>query len=60
MPDGELVGSTAAELSAARAIGLPFIGLGPDETTRRRLRAAYDGVQLVTSLSPLLTAARKR
>ncbi|MBC2901556.1 SAV_2336 N-terminal domain-related protein [Streptomyces cupreus] len=55
-----LVASTVAELSAARTLGLPFIGYAPNDAARRRLRAADEEVLLVPSLSPLLEAARAR
>lgn len=56
---GVLVASTVAELTAARSIGLPFIGYGTD-LTRSRLRAADPDVPLVPNLSLLLEAARTR
>ncbi|MGW4545912.1 SAV_2336 N-terminal domain-related protein [Streptomyces violaceorubidus] len=58
--DCVLVGSSVAGQLAARAIGLPFIGHGPDEETRRELTAADDRVLLVPDLRPLLTAAEDR
>ncbi|AKZ55558.1 putative serine/threonine protein kinase (Regulator) [Streptomyces ambofaciens ATCC 23877] len=51
-----LVGSRAAEQSAARAIGMPFIGYWRGERVRRDLRAADGGAFLVTDLRPLLSA----
>ncbi len=58
--DCVLIGSTVAEQIAARAAGLPFIGFCPDEQTRTRLRGTDSEVLLVSSLRPLLTAARHR
>ncbi|WP_121746817.1 SAV_2336 N-terminal domain-related protein, partial [Streptomyces sp. E2N166] len=55
-----LIGSCAAEQSAARAIGLPFVGYWRAERVRRDLRAADGDVLLVPDLRPLLTAAEKR
>ncbi|WP_328503288.1 SAV_2336 family protein [Streptomyces sp. NBC_00457] len=55
-----LIGSTVAEQTAARAIGLPFIGFSTDDRTLRRLRAADAETHLVTSLRTLMTAARYR
>ncbi|MGZ3098977.1 SAV_2336 N-terminal domain-related protein [Streptomyces sp. H72] len=51
-----LIGSSTAEQSAARAAGMPFIGYWRGERVRRDLRAADDGVFLVTDLRPLLAA----
>ncbi|WP_107086991.1 SAV_2336 N-terminal domain-related protein, partial [Streptomyces viridochromogenes] len=58
--DCVLIGSTVAEQIAARAAGVPFIGFCPDEQTRTRLRGTNSEVLLVSSLRPLLTAARYR
>ncbi|MFF7166677.1 SAV_2336 N-terminal domain-related protein [Streptomyces sp. NPDC008086] len=55
-----LVGSTVAELLAARAVGMPFIGVCIDEQTRRRLREQDGDVLLVSGLGLLVTAARYR
>ncbi|MFH9175542.1 SAV_2336 N-terminal domain-related protein [Streptomyces albogriseolus] len=55
-----LIASTTAEQAAARAIGLPFIGYAPTDTTRRHLRAADGDVRLVSSLAPLVEAVRSR
>ncbi|GGN56404.1 protein kinase [Streptomyces albiflavescens] len=55
-----LVGSTAAEQSAAGAIGLPFIGFARDEQVRRRLRTRDGGQLLISGLRPLLRAAQSR
>ncbi|WP_395571522.1 SAV_2336 N-terminal domain-related protein [Streptomyces sp. BK79] len=54
-----LIGSTLAELGAARALGLPFIGYARDEEARRRLRASAD-VPLVSGLRLLISAAENR
>ncbi|MGW6267802.1 SAV_2336 N-terminal domain-related protein [Streptomyces sp. NPDC055060] len=52
-----MIGSSAAELLAAREIGLPFIGYRRDEKAYRRLRS--DGCELLlTSLTPLIDAVR--
>ncbi|MGV9450873.1 SAV_2336 N-terminal domain-related protein [Streptomyces sp. NPDC003635] len=56
---GVLVASTVAELTAARGIGLPFIGCGT-ELTLSRLRAADPDVLLVPSLLHLVEAAHSR
>ncbi|CCK30262.1 hypothetical protein BN159_5883 [Streptomyces davaonensis JCM 4913] len=53
-----LIASTVAEQTAARTIGLPFIGYSPNSW--RQLRVADREVPLVSSLSPLLDAARSR
>ncbi|MFJ8537708.1 SAV_2336 N-terminal domain-related protein [Streptomyces sp. NPDC093591] len=58
--DCVLIGSTVAEQIAARAAGVPFIGFSPNEQTRTRLRGTDREVLLVSSLRPLLTAARSR
>ncbi|WP_399884685.1 SAV_2336 N-terminal domain-related protein [Streptomyces sp. BBFR51] len=58
--DCVLVGSSAAEQSAARAAGLPFIGHWPGERVRRELTAADPDALLVPDLRPLLTAAENR
>ncbi|MFE1023398.1 SAV_2336 N-terminal domain-related protein [Streptomyces sp. NPDC058818] len=55
-----LIGSRPAEQSAARAIGLPFVGYWHAERVRRDLRAADGDVLLVPDLRPLLTAAENR
>ncbi|MFB7651609.1 MULTISPECIES: SAV_2336 N-terminal domain-related protein [unclassified Streptomyces] len=52
-----LIGSSVAEQSAARALGLPFIGHCGGERVRRELSAADDDALLVPDLRPLLTAA---
>ncbi|MFD4259912.1 SAV_2336 N-terminal domain-related protein [Streptomyces sp. NPDC058534] len=52
-----MVGSSVAEQSAARALGLPFIGHCGGERGRRELSAADDDALLVPDLRPLLTAA---
>ncbi|MGW8709903.1 SAV_2336 N-terminal domain-related protein [Streptomyces sp. NPDC055752] len=52
-----LIGSSVAEQSAARALGLPFIGHCDRERARRDLSAADDDALLVPDLRPLLTAA---
>ncbi|WP_432098542.1 SAV_2336 N-terminal domain-related protein [Streptomyces sp. WAC 04229] len=52
-----LIGSSVAEQSAARALGLPFIGHCDRERVRRDLSAADDDALLVPDLRPLLTAA---
>ncbi|WP_399939163.1 hypothetical protein ACGH52_12805 [Streptomyces sp. BBFR25] len=49
-----------AEQSAARVIGLPFIGHGRDAGVRRELTEADGRVLLVPDLRPLLTAAENR
>ncbi|MCZ9343677.1 hypothetical protein NGM37_38605 [Streptomyces sp. TRM76130] len=51
-----LVGSSAAEQTAARAAGLPFIGYWRTERVRRELRAADPDAPLVPNLRALLTA----
>ncbi|CAM5380535.1 hypothetical protein SALBM311S_06215 [Streptomyces alboniger] len=52
-----LIGSTVAELSAARQIGLRFIGLARNPTVEQSLREA--GCEItVPSLAPVLEAAR--
>ncbi|MFD5131616.1 SAV_2336 N-terminal domain-related protein [Streptomyces olindensis] len=54
---GVLIGSTVAELTAARQAGLRFVGLARNTTAGRQLREA--GCETtVTSLAPLLQAAR--
>ncbi|WP_411098180.1 SAV_2336 N-terminal domain-related protein [Streptomyces sp. x-45] len=58
--DCVLVGSSVAEQSAARVIGLPFIGHGHDAGVRRELTEADARVLLVGDLRPLLTAAENR
>ncbi|MFE0803950.1 SAV_2336 N-terminal domain-related protein [Streptomyces sp. NPDC058812] len=55
-----LIGSCPAEQSAARAIGLPFVGYWRGERVRRDLRAADADALLVPDLRPLLTAAENR
>ncbi|WPP29689.1 HAD family hydrolase [Streptomyces sp. CL7] len=55
-----LIASTTAEQAAAQAIGLPFIGYAPTDTTRRHLRAADGDVRLVSSLASLVEAVRSR
>ncbi|MFV0136151.1 SAV_2336 N-terminal domain-related protein [Streptomyces sp. HMX87] len=54
-----LLGSSVAEQSAARALGMPFIGCGRDEAARR-LRATDGDALLVPDLRPLLTAVESR
>jgi phosphoglycolate phosphatase-like HAD superfamily hydrolase len=52
-----LIGSTVAELTAAQAAGLRFIGLARTPSVERGLREA--GCEItVASLKPLLEAAR--
>lgn len=58
--DCVLIGSGVAEQLAARAVGMPFIGFCADERARMRLRETDGNVLLVSSLRPLLTAARSR
>ncbi|MDR6973677.1 phosphoglycolate phosphatase-like HAD superfamily hydrolase [Streptomyces sp. 3330] len=54
---GLLIGSTLAELAAARAAGLRFVGLARNPTVEQALLGAgCDAV--VTSLTPVLEAAR--
>jgi beta-phosphoglucomutase-like phosphatase (HAD superfamily) len=54
---GVLIGSTVAELTAAQAAGLRFIGLARTPSVERGLREA--GCEItVASLKPLLEAAR--
>ncbi|MEU9557315.1 SAV_2336 N-terminal domain-related protein [Streptomyces fumanus] len=55
-----LVGSSVAEQAAARAVGLPFIGVRRGERAREDLRAADPATVLVPDLRPLLTAAANR
>ncbi|MDT0612075.1 SAV_2336 N-terminal domain-related protein [Streptomyces lancefieldiae] len=55
-----LIGSCVAEQSAARAVGLPFIGYWRGERVRRELRAADGDALLVPDLRALLTAAENR
>ncbi|MEU9207906.1 SAV_2336 N-terminal domain-related protein [Streptomyces sp. NPDC048415] len=56
-PQAVLIGSTIAELTAANAIGLPFIGLARQVAVERRLtRAGCE--RIVTSLEPVLDAFR--
>ncbi|MFG2571555.1 SAV_2336 N-terminal domain-related protein [Streptomyces sp. NPDC048481] len=52
-----LIGSTLAELTAARAAGLRFVGLARNPTTARSLARAGGDVT-VPSLTPVLEAAR--
>ncbi|MEV0977970.1 SAV_2336 N-terminal domain-related protein [Streptomyces sp. NPDC049915] len=55
--DAVLIGSSPAELAAARRLGLPFVGLARTATLQRQLREA--GCEItVRSLDPLLEAAR--
>ncbi|GAA3980931.1 SAV_2336 N-terminal domain-related protein [Streptomyces marokkonensis] len=58
--DCVLIGSSAAEQSAARAAGVPFIGYWRGEEARRYLRRADGDALLVPDLRPLLTAAEHR
>ncbi|MEV0317705.1 SAV_2336 N-terminal domain-related protein [Streptomyces sp. NPDC050658] len=52
-----MIGSSSAELLAARRIGLPFVGYRRDETSYRRLRT--DGCELtLDSLASLIDAVR--
>nr|WP_216377907.1 SAV_2336 N-terminal domain-related protein [Streptomyces asoensis] len=54
---GVLIGSTLAELAAARAAGVRFLGLARNPTVEQALHGAgCDAV--VTSLTPVLEAAR--
>ncbi|MFC9061586.1 HAD family hydrolase, partial [Streptomyces sp. NPDC057074] len=52
-----MIGSSVAEQSAARALGLPFIGHCFGERVRWEMNAADDDALLVPDLRPLLTAA---
>ncbi|MEU6454307.1 SAV_2336 N-terminal domain-related protein [Streptomyces sp. NPDC047065] len=52
-----MIGSSVAEQSAARALGLPFIGHCFGERVRWEMSAADDDAVLVPDLRPLLTAA---
>lgn len=52
-----MVGSSSAELLAAREVGLPFIGYRRDEKSIRRLRT-NNCEQSLASLSPLIAAVR--
>ncbi|MGW3863466.1 SAV_2336 N-terminal domain-related protein [Streptomyces sp. NPDC005047] len=52
-----MIGSSVAEQSAARALGLPFIGHCFGERVRWEMSAADEGALLVPDLRPLLTAA---
>jgi len=55
--DAVLIGSSVAELTAAQAVGLPFLGHARNEASVKRLaRAGCD--QTVTSLEPVLAAIR--
>ncbi|WP_369175138.1 SAV_2336 N-terminal domain-related protein [Streptomyces sp. R28] len=54
---GLLVSSTAAEVTAARQLGIPVIGYADSPATERRLRKAGCDT-IVDSLRPLLEAAR--
>ncbi|MER6788248.1 SAV_2336 N-terminal domain-related protein [Streptomyces sp. NPDC000658] len=54
---GVLIGSTLAELTAARAAGLRFVGLARNPTVARSLARAGGDVT-VPSLAPVLEAAR--
>ncbi|MPY61298.1 SAV_2336 N-terminal domain-related protein, partial [Streptomyces spongiae] len=55
--DAVLIGSSVVELTAASALGLPFIGYATGQEEERRLREA--GCRYtVTSLEPLLKAVR--
>ncbi|WP_079051130.1 SAV_2336 N-terminal domain-related protein [Streptomyces curacoi] len=54
---GLLISSTAAEVTAARHLGLPVLGYADSPATERRLRTAGCDVT-VHSLQPLLDAAR--
>ena len=56
-PEGVLIGSTVAELTAAQQLGLRFIGLARNPTLDQRLREAGCEVT-VSTLSPLLEAVR--
>ncbi|WP_432176894.1 SAV_2336 N-terminal domain-related protein [Streptomyces sp. Tue6028] len=52
-----LIGSTVAELTAANAVGLPFVGLTRQTGVERRLtRAGCE--HIITSLEPVLDAVR--
>jgi phosphoglycolate phosphatase-like HAD superfamily hydrolase len=56
-PQALLIGSTVAELTAANAVGLPFVGLTRQTGVERRLtRAGCE--QIITSLEPVLDAVR--
>ncbi|MEU3842303.1 SAV_2336 N-terminal domain-related protein [Streptomyces sp. NPDC028635] len=52
-----LIGSSPAELAAARRLGLPFVGLARTAPLQRQLREAGCEIS-VRSLDPLLEAAR--
>jgi beta-phosphoglucomutase-like phosphatase (HAD superfamily) len=52
-----LIGSSPAEVAAARRLGLPFVGLARTPTLERRLREAGCALT-IRSLEPLLEAAR--
>ncbi|MFE6757596.1 SAV_2336 N-terminal domain-related protein [Streptomyces sp. NPDC057684] len=54
-PHGVLIGSSPAELTAARTIGLPFIGYAPNRRTATRLTDA-GARHLVHTLTDLLDA----
>ncbi|MEG3626564.1 SAV_2336 N-terminal domain-related protein [Streptomyces poriticola] len=58
--DCVLIGSSAAERSAAADLGLHFVGHAPGEPARRRLGEADRSTLLVPGLRPLLTAAEER
>ncbi|MEU9286650.1 SAV_2336 N-terminal domain-related protein [Streptomyces sp. NPDC048275] len=53
-----MIGSTVAEQSAARTLGVPFLAFTPDQPTRTRLLAAGGAQLLVWSHNPLLDAVR--
>ncbi|MFB7711488.1 HAD family hydrolase [Streptomyces sp. NPDC056105] len=54
-PHGVLIGSSPAELTAARTTGLPFIGYAPDRRTATRLTETGTR-HLVHNLTDLLDA----
>ncbi|NNJ03098.1 HAD family phosphatase [Streptomyces sp. PKU-MA01144] len=54
-----MIGSTPADLLAARAVGVGFLGYAPDAGRAERLRAA-GGAVVVESLVPVLAIVRRR
>jgi phosphoglycolate phosphatase-like HAD superfamily hydrolase len=53
-----MIGSTVAEQSVARFLGVPFLAFAPDERTRTRLLAAGGEQILVRDHTPLLNSLR--
>jgi hypothetical protein len=53
-----MIGSTVAEQSVARFLGVPFLAFAPDERTRTRLLAAGGEQILVGDHTPLLNSLR--